>query len=111
MFRENSYLKTLAIRKKLLLAESELNRVELLREVEALQNEAGRIKKQVFAAGTIVSSGALIATAVSLFRGQFTKPKTAEGRSKSSWISDAFKGARVGTSLYFKIKSLFSDRD
>jgi hypothetical protein len=110
MFRQNTYLKLLETRKKLLLAESELNRAELLKEVDALHNEVDRVKKQAMAIGSLASSGALIATAFSLFR-RHKKSENSDGPSKLSWVAAAIEGARVGTSLFKKVKSLFRDRD
>lgn len=110
MFRENPYLKGLETRKKLLLAESELNRAELTRDVDALQSEVAHLKKQAMAVGSLVSSGALIATAFSIFR-RNKKSENSDGASKLSWITAAIEGARIGTSVFQKIKSLFRERD
>jgi hypothetical protein len=111
MFRKSPRLTHLALRKKLLLAESDLNRAGLLRELGNLQSEVTRLKKQALAAGSIASSAALVASAVSLFRRHSARARNSNGGEKPSWISAAFAGARIGTSLFLKIKSLFRERD
>ena len=45
MFGKKSYLKTLESRKQALLAESEVNRIELLKDWDALKIETNRVKK------------------------------------------------------------------
>jgi hypothetical protein len=111
MFGKNSQLTTLEVRKQLLIAESEVNRAGLLKDVEHLKSEVHHFKKQVAAVGTVASSAALLATAVSFFRRRFMKPQTADGRKKTSWMGTAIDAASAGAFLYSKIKSLFRDRD
>jgi hypothetical protein len=110
MFRRHSRLNHLQTRKKLLLAESELHRAELVKEVQEVKDEISHIKDQIRAAGSIASSAALVATAVSMFRRRFTDSENSGGRRKSSWIATAIAGARLGTSLYSKLRTLFQDR-
>jgi hypothetical protein len=111
MFRKSTRLTTLALRKKLLLAESELNRAALLKEIETLKDEVTRLKKQALAVGSVASSAALVASAFSLFRRHSARAKQSSGGEKPSWIYTALAGARIGTSLFLKIKSLFRERD
>ena len=113
MFGKTTGLKALETRKQLLLAESEVNRHELLQDFHALKTafkaETDRVKKQVRAAGSIASSAALLAVGASLFRRR-AKPAESEGPSKAPWLAAALEGARAGTSLFFKIKSFLRDR-
>jgi hypothetical protein len=109
MPRKNSSLNSLQTRKKLLLAESELNRAELVHELKMVKNEVAHIKKQVRTFGSIASSAALAATAFSLFRKR--RAESSNGSGKSSWLSTALAGARLGTSLFLKIKSMLRERE
>ena len=110
MFGKTSSLKTLETRKQLLLAESEVNRIELLRDLGSLKDEIVRVKKQVRTIGSIASSAALLATALSMFRRR-ARPEKSGGAAKIPWISAAFEGARVGASLFKKVRSYFHQRD
>jgi len=110
MARKQSHIVAIEIRKRELVEESERNRLELFREVEVLQNDIVRLKRQVRKAGSIASSAALLATAVTYVRRQF-KPAPMEDtsnhhHSKASWIGAALDGAQMGASLFMKIKSL-----
>lgn len=108
MPRKSVQLTHLATRKRLLLAESEVNRAELGKELRELQKGFTHIKKQVRTASSIASTAAMLATAISLFR----KPHASShsnGAEKTSWITSALSGARLGTSLFLKIKSLFRE--
>jgi hypothetical protein len=109
MLRKDTQLKSLEIRKQLLIAESELNRVHLLKDVTHMKEEIARLKKQVATVGSIASSIAVLATTVSFFRRRASKAGSSGG-SGLSWITAAIEGARIGTSLFSKVKSFFKER-
>lgn len=115
MFGKTASLKTLEARRRLLLAESEARRNELLEDFHALKAalkaETDSVKKQVRAAGSIASSAALLAAGFSLFRHR-AKPTPADqnGQPKRTWLPAALEGARAGVSLFFKIRSFLKDR-
>jgi hypothetical protein len=96
----------------LLIAESEINRLELLRELNKVKGEISHLKKQMRIFGSIASSAALAATAFSIFRKRRTSSEDSNLSGKvGSWISSALAGARLGTSLFLKIKSILRERD
>jgi hypothetical protein len=113
MFRKTTDLKILETRRQLLLAESEVNRIELLREFDALKTafktETEKVKTQVRTFGSIASSAALLAAGISLFR-RGAKPAESNGHSKMPWLAAAIEGARVGASLFSKIKLYLGDK-
>lgn len=112
MFGKSNYMKSLESRKNEILAESEVNRIELRREWEHVKTEVLRLKKQVRAAGSIASSAAVLAATAALFRRKHepaSEPK-ADNHAKASWVSAAVNGAQVGASLFFKIRSLMRQR-
>jgi hypothetical protein len=107
-------LETLEIQKQLLLAESELNRVELANDMNHFRREFDRIKKQTVVVGSIVSSLGLLATAASLFRRRVTKTNVNGSKPhmpKAPWLATALEGARVGASIIMKIRSIMRERD
>lgn len=110
MFGKKAYLRTLESRKKALLAESEVNRIELLNEWETLKMEANHIKRQLRAAGSIASSAAVLATVTSLLRRRHAEPPKPEHHAKPSWLGAAINGAQTGASLFFKVRSLLRQR-
>jgi hypothetical protein len=111
MFRKNTFISSLQTRKKLLLAESDVNRAELVKDLNALKGEVNRVKKNIRTVGSIASSAALLATAVSVFRQRFTPPQDSNGAKKRSWVRTALAGARIGTSLFLKIRSIIRERE
>jgi hypothetical protein len=116
MPRKISQLKSLELRKQLLLAESEVNRGELIKEFDHLKSEFTRVKKNIRTIGSIASTAALVASAISIFhhRTQGTEHSNGaehKGSSKISWLSAALDGARMGASLFLKLKSMFRDRE
>jgi hypothetical protein len=105
MFGKTTRLTLLQTRKRLLLAESELNRAELLKELAGLKSEMDRIKKRVHIVRSVAPSIAALAAVVSIFRRNFSKPANSENRPRKPWTSALLKGARAGASLWFAIKS------
>jgi hypothetical protein len=111
MLRKNSSINSLQTRKQLLLAESEVNRTELIRELKQVKGEISHLKKQVRTFGSIASSAALAATAFSIFRKRRTSSEDSNGGGKPSWLATALAGARLGTSLFLKIKSMLREHE
>jgi len=99
-------------RKQALLAESEVNRIELLKDWDALKIETNRVKKHLRNAGSIASSAAILATTAAFFRRRPQGPESAENHAHaaSSWVNAALNGARVGASLFFRLKSFMRER-
>lgn len=111
MFGKTTLLKSLETRRKLLLAESDVNRIELGKDLAVLKGEVERVKRHVRALGSVASSAALLATTFTIFRRRFGlagKPSESNGKS---WVTAALDGARVGASLFLKIKSLLRNRE
>lgn len=109
MFGKKSYLRSLESRKRSLLAESEVNRIELAREWGDLRVEAQRVKRHLRAVSSIASSAALLATVASVFLRRHETPK-ADGHEKAPWLAAALNGARVGASLFMRARSFMRER-
>jgi hypothetical protein len=115
MFGKKTYMSTLESRKQALLAESEVNRIELIKDWEALKDEANRVKKHLRTAGSIASSAAVLATVASLVLRRRPEQPSApsennHAHAKVPWVAAALNGARVGASLFFKVRSMMRDR-
>lgn len=103
-----SKLTPLAARKRLLLMESEINRVELRRECLALGAEAsglvGQLTGQMRTLGSIASAGAVVLTLGSVVRRLFSKNHAAK-TSKTSLTHKLLNGARAGISVWTALRS------
>jgi hypothetical protein len=89
MFGKNPLMNPPAVRKQLLIAESELNRAQLVQEWQAMADEVHSLASR---AGTISS---LASAAVSLVAGlaSFRRKKSAPVAGKPSWLQTILKGA------------------
>ena len=110
MFGKKSYMNELERRKQALMAESEVNRIELLKDWDALKMEGNRVKKHLRNVGSVASSAAILATAAAVLRRRPETPKAPKNHSGPSWVHAALDGARTGASLFFKLRSLARDR-
>jgi hypothetical protein len=113
MFGKNTYLKTLESRKRALLAESDVNRIELFKDFDVVKMEIKRVKRQLQTAGSIASSAAILTAVAALFRRRQPEREHSETdnhRPKASWVAAAINGAQAGASLFFKIRSLMRQR-
>jgi hypothetical protein len=86
----------LALRKELLIAESEINRVQLLEEWRGMTVGLHSVTERVKSAGSIASAAAMLVAAVSAFR----QGKSESNGSKTSWFQTALKGAELAGSVW-----------
>ena len=101
MLGKKSQLTALALRKQLLLAESELNRKQLIREVEEWKDEFHRSKERLENLGSVASMTAKVAATVATASRVFS----GSNGGKRSWIASLFNSATTGTSLWFLFRS------
>ena len=80
----------LAARKRLLIAESEINRLLLARDLRKVGEEVSLLTDQAKHLATLVALG--VAATSLLFR----RKRSDSDRPKSSWLSAAFKALRMG---------------
>lgn len=105
---KESQLTPLETRKQLLVAESELNRAQMLNELLDLKNEIHRCKRHLQAAGSTVSAAAKIADAFSAVSRAFSRCE--DSGNKPSWTSTLLDTARTGTSLWLLLRSFWRKR-
>jgi hypothetical protein len=96
MSGKNPRLNPLELQKLLLLAESELNRAQLVQEWQTISDGVHAIKSQA----RIFSS--LAATAASLFAilAAIRRKKSAPAAEKLSWLQTILKGVQLAGSLW-----------
>ena len=83
-------------RKKLLIAESELNRAQLVYEWHTVVGEARTLTRQARTISSLASAAASLVTGLLAFRHK--KPEPAD--AKSSWLKTILKGAGMISTLW-----------
>ena len=94
-------MNALASRKNLLIAESELNRAQLVREWQAMTDDIGTLAHQVKTVGSLASMAASIISVLGWIRGA----KLVPNEEKTSWLQTALKGAQLVGSLWSEFRS------
>jgi hypothetical protein len=99
MSEKNSHVNPLESRKRLLLAESELNRAQLVEDLGALKSDVNALVDHVKSFKSIASSAAVLVSGLAAFQ----REKPANGDGKSHWPRRLIKGA----GLIFKLWRAF----
>lgn len=101
MFGNNPRLNPLESQKRLLIAESELNRAQLAEEWVALTAGVRTFTGRVKSFGSIAPMAALLVAGLAAFR----RGKRADAGVKPSWFQMALKGAQAAGSLWRAIRA------
>lgn len=102
MSGKKSSLTSLESRKQLLLLESELNRVQLLEDLNGLRNEIKRLKNRMSGIGSLASTAAAFFSLFSIFRR--TLGEHENQTDKPPWISRLLKGIETGATLWSALR-------
>lgn len=100
MFGKNPRLSVLESRKRLLLAESELNRAQLAANMHELATGMQAFAARAKSLGSIVSSAAVLVTGLVASRSR----KPANGPAKKSWVPVILKGAGLISTLWLAFR-------
>ena len=101
MFGKEPRLSPLESRKRLLIAESELNRVQLSREWQTMAHGVRDRAHRVRTVGAWASSAALLVAGVMALR----RGPPAREAAKSSWFQKALNGARLASTIWFALRA------
>ncbi len=109
MSGQNPQMNRLKVRKQLLVAESEVLRNQLVRDIELLRNGLGSLKEQAQAATSRVSIAGAFMAAFSAFR-QARNGVAGGGAAdvpaaKSSLISSLLNGVRTAAAVWSALRS------
>ncbi|MDB6111786.1 MAG: hypothetical protein JWR69_3536 [Pedosphaera sp.] len=96
MPRKPSRVNPLELRKELLIAESEINRAQLLEEWRTMSEGVHTFTHHVKTVSSLAAAAALVTAAVSAFRRSQAMP----ANEKASWLSPLLRGAQLATSLW-----------
>jgi hypothetical protein len=91
----------LASRKKLLVAESELNRAQLVQEWQVMADDVHALANRTKTLSFIVSTTASLVAGVAAFR----RHKTAPTAEKPSWLQTFLKGAGLVSTIWQTFRS------
>lgn len=105
MFGKTSKLTALAARKKLLLAESDLNRALLVKELARIKSDIHALTSQARSHGLLVAAAIRAGSAVKgLFQTFFGRAKPKETR-RPSWFSSLYRGLRTGALIWAALRA------
>ena len=100
MFGKEPRLNPLESRKRLLVAESELNRAQLAREWDAMTVGVRTLTGRVKSFGSIVSAVALLVAGLAAFR----RGKRVDADVNRSWLQTILKGAGMVSTLWLAFR-------
>lgn len=107
MFGKTPRLSPFALQKQLLLAESELNRAQLVREWRTLADEAHTLTNRARTVGVMTAAAAALAAGLAAFR---HKKSTPSPLKKNSWLQNLFRGAGLVSTLWSTFRRPRSDQ-
>jgi hypothetical protein len=96
MPEKNSRLNPLESRKRLLVAESELNRAQMVADLSALKSDARALVDHVTSFGSIASTVARLVSGLAAFKRE--EPENGDG--KSHWFRKIIRGAGLVSSVW-----------
>jgi hypothetical protein len=106
MFGKNPRMNPLESRKQLLIAESELNRAQLVGDLAALTAGVRTLTDRAKSFGLIASSAAVLVAGLAAFR----RTKSAPADAKPSWLQNILKGAGMVSTLWLAFRSRGRDQ-
>ena len=107
MSGKKSHLTPLESRKHLLIAESNLNRAQLIEDMAALTAGVRTLTDRAKSFGSIASSAAVLVAGLAAFR----RGKPVGAGAKPSWLRTILKGAGLFSTFWLAFRSQRRDRD
>jgi hypothetical protein len=100
-------MNTLESRKKLLLAESELNRARLVQELETIKDKLHSLTNQARTISSLASAAATLIAGLASFR----RKKIVPAAEKPSWLQTVLKGAGLVSTILTAFRPPRRDQD
>jgi hypothetical protein len=91
----------LASRKKMLVAESELNRAQLVQDWQTMANDVQVLMEQAATFTSLASAAASLVTGLLSFRRKMPAPVA----EKSSWLQTLLKGVQLAVPLWLEFRA------
>lgn len=89
-------------RKQLLIAESELNRAQLVQELETIRDKFHSLANQARTVSSLASAAATLIAGIASFR---RKKESASDAEKPSWLQTVVKGAGLISTVWQTFRS------
>ena len=99
-------MNSLELRKQLLMAESEINRAQLVQEWQTMAEELHYATGRAKSIGSIASSTAVLVAGLATFR----RGKPAGAGAKTSWLQMILKGAGLVSAFWLAFRSQSRNR-
>ena len=100
MFEKNPRMNSLKSRKQILIAESELNRAQLVGDLAALTADVRTLTDRAKSFGSIASSAAVLVAGLAAFR----RGKPVDADAKPSWLRTILKGAGLISTFWLAFR-------
>jgi hypothetical protein len=104
---KNPRMNPLKSRKQLLIAESELNRAQLIEELQTMVAEVHSLADRARTISSIASATTSLVAGLASFR----RKKSAPAAEKTSWWKTILKGAQLAGSLWSEVRPRSRDRN
>jgi hypothetical protein len=102
MFEKNPRMNPPVSRKQLLIAESELNRAQLVQEWQAMTGEARSLANQSRTLRSLASAAAVLINGIASFR---CKKESVPAAEKPSWLQTILKGVQLAGSVWLAFRA------
>jgi hypothetical protein len=96
MSEEGARVSPLESRKRLLIAESELNRERMIQDAGALKSDVTALVNRVKSLDSIIASAAVLVSGLAAFR----REEPANGRPRRGWLRPIIRGAGLVSTLW-----------
>jgi hypothetical protein len=101
MFGKHPHLNPLQSRKQILIAESELDRAQLVQEWQTMAGEVRSLRDRAQSWSAMASSVAVLVAGLTAFRHH----KRSEAKTKPSWLETALKWVGLGSTFWMAMRS------
>ena len=100
-------MNSLASQKQMLIAESELNRAQLVQDWQTMAGEVHALTHQARTIGSFASAAASLVAGLASFR----RKKSAPASEKPSWWQTILKGAGLVSTIWSEFRPQRNDRE
>jgi hypothetical protein len=101
MFGKEPHVNALESRRQLLVAESELNRVQLLKEWQTMAEGVRGLADRAKTIGSFASAAAVLVAGLAAFR----RSQPVSAAEKPSWVETVLRGARLACSVWLAFRA------
>jgi len=106
MFGKKPHISPLESRKRLLIAESEINRTQMIQEWQTITDGVHTLAAQAKSISSYASAGALLVATVAAFQHRKAKPAS----EKPSWLQSILKSTSLISTLWLAFRPKGRDR-